>query len=440
MAGRFFDVAVVTEGINGLLAAYELSKSDVSIVVFDNYNPSLAIDGYVFNYYPGHIFAYSELPGMFKELRVTFETYTSPMYQIILPDRRVDVYSDTLKLLSSVRLRFNGGSPALTEYLHKNKIQCDLLHKLGSEKGTGMQASIRSLLRGIPYRARLTREKRNAAGSISRLGREKSPSVFVNAISRYLLPWADDSIREHAACTPPPIPGKRFYPAGGMDSLKNALLQELARRNVNVIQDKEINSIEYRKYFTVTFDHEQSVRARSIVAEPIYEKTLSLLPGDPYRKIRKKFYVDNIFAGLHRSCLPEIYDRVNNAVLVHDYEEPLENDNLLFIDSNPVSDIKRAKDEMAALTLTLLIRENSMPKISALRQSAIGHLKRFMPFFDDYAEHIYFTDPSLLWDNTGVPVYRKGILLLNNEFLHMYTPDTKYAYLKKQVKKLIANL
>ena len=63
-----------------------------------------------------------------------------------------------------------------------------------------------------------------------------------------------------------------------------------------------------------------------------------------------------------------------------------------------------------------------------------------MPFFDDFVENIYFTDPSVLWNNKGVPVYKKGVLLLNDEFMNQYTLDSKYAYIKKQIKKLISNL
>jgi hypothetical protein len=182
------------------------------------------------------------------------------------------------------------------------------------------------------------------------------------------------------------------------------------------------------------------VRSRTIVAEPVYEKTLFMLPSDSYRHIKKRFYVDNIFAGIHRSCLPELYNRINSAVIVSDYEQPLYNDNLIFMDNNPISDIKRAKDEMAALTVATLIQEGSISKISSIRNSVLEHVKRFMPFFDDFVENIYFTDPSVLWDNKNVAVYKKGILLLNDEFINQYTLDAKYAYIKKQIRRLITNL
>ncbi len=440
MAGRFFDVAVITEGINGLIAAYELSKSDVSIVVIDNYKPSLDIDGYIFNYYPEHVFAYNELPEILKELPVTFETYINPMYQLILPDRRVDIYSDIQKLMAAVELRFDRDEASvLTEYLDKEKRLCELLPGLSRQVGYGIKIA-GSVLRRLRLKQLLLKEKQSANESFRRIAEHDRSRVFINAIVRYLLPWVDDNRAFQGTCIAPLVIGKRFYPAGGMDSIKTALIKELQQRNVNIVQDKEVNSIDYEKYFTITFDHEQSVRSRSIVSEPLYEKTLSLLPFDYSKIIKKQFYVDNIFVGLHRSCLPEIYDRVNNAVMVSDYNRPLANDNIIFIDSNPVSDIKRAKDEMAALTITMPIKENSISKISSIRQSVIERVKWFMPFFDEYVEHIYYTEPSILWNNTDAPVYRKGIMLLNDEFINMYTSDEKYAYIKKLAKRLISTL
>ncbi len=439
MTERFFDVAVITEGLNGLLAAYELSKTDASIVVIDNYKPSLEIDGYIFDYYPGQIFSYHELPDLLKQLQVTFETYTSPAYQVILPDRRVDLYSNGEKCISGINKRFKGHAPGLTEYLAGEQILLELLLKL---QGTTEDRSgiVRRSLKRLRTFELMLREKKKAFTSQEKLLKEDISPVFFNAIVRQLFPWIKENAILSMTHSAPVVLQNRFYPVGGKGSLKSAIIRELVRRNVNVVQDKEINHIDYRKYFTIVFDHEQSVRSRIIVAEPVYEKTLFMLPSDSYRHIKKRFYVDNIFAGIHRSCLPEIYNRINSAVIVSDYEQPLYNDNLIFMDTNPISDIKRAKDEMAALTVATLIQENSISKISSIRNAALEHVKRFMPFFNDFVENIYFTDPSVLWDNQNVSVYKKGILLLNDEFMNRYTLDAKYAYIKKQIRKLITNL
>jgi phytoene dehydrogenase-like protein len=130
MTGRFFDVAVITEGLNGLLAAYELSKADVSIVVIDNYKPSLEIDGYIFDYYPQHIFSYYELPDLLRQLHGVFETYTSPAFQLILPDRRIDISSDGKRCISDVNKRFKGKASGFTEYISEEQILLELLLKL----------------------------------------------------------------------------------------------------------------------------------------------------------------------------------------------------------------------------------------------------------------------------------------------------------------------
>ncbi len=439
MTERFFDVAVIAEGLNGLLAAYELSRTDVSIVLIDNYRPSLEIDGYLFNYYPQHIFSYYELPDLLRQLHGVFETYTSPAFQLVLPDRRVDMYSEWKKGIAETNKRFQGRASALAEYLSREQAILELLLKFKEteDEHSGMMKRTFQRLRTGKH---LLREKQRAYESLKRLLKEDIPSMVFHAALRQLFPWMNGDTALSDMRSVPALLRKRFYLVGGKDSLKNTILHELMRRNVNIVQEKEIDHIEYRKYFTIALDHEQSVRSRTIVAEPIYERTLSLLPSDSYRNIKKKYYVDNIFAGVHRSCLPEVYNRVNSAIIISDYKQPLSNDNLIFMDTNPISDIKRAKDEMAALTLCTLIQENSISKISAIRSATIEHVKKFMPFFDDLVENIYFTDPSILWDNKGVPVYKKGVLLLNDEFINQYTLDSKYAYIKKQIKKLISNL
>lgn len=439
MTGRFFDVAVITEGLNGLLAAYELSKADVSIVVIDNYKPSLEIDGYIFNYYPQHIFSYYELPDLLRQLHGVFETYTSPAFQLILPDRRIDISSDGKRCISDVNKRFKGKASGFTEYISEEQILLELLLKL-KETEADRSGMMKRIFKRLKTSGLLLRKKQEAHRSLKRLLKEDISSVLFNAVLKQLFPWIDENIVLSNMGIAPLILRKRFYLAGGKDSLKSTIINELMRRNVNVVQDKEINHIDYKKYFTIAFDHEQSVRSKNIIAEPMYERTLSLLPSDSYRKIKKKFYVDNIFAGIHRSCLPELYNRINSAIIVSDYGQALSNDNLIFMDTNPISDIKRAKDEMAALTLCTLIEENSISKISAIRSAVIKHVKRFVPFFDDFVENIYFTDPYILWDNKGVAIYKKGILLLNDEFINMYTFDSKYAYIKKRVKTLISDL
>ncbi len=439
MTGHFFDVAVIAEGMNGLIAAYELSKTDVSVVLIDRYKPSLSMDGYVFNPYPQHLFSDAELPDLFRQLHGVFETYAHPAFQVILPDRRIDISADGKKTMSEIARRFKGQSSGFAAYLSGEQALVDLLRRRRQEAQAVAGAFTKSAAR-IRTNVQVLRERQRMHRNLAGLMDDPLPSIVFRAIIRFLFPWNNGSTPPNDMRFAPAVLRKRFYPMGGRDSLKNAILQELVRRNVNVLQDTEISRIEERKYFTVSIDHEQTVRARTLVAEPLSERTFSLLPFDVYRNVRKKFYMDNIFAGVNRSCLPELFNRVNSAVIVADYDRPLTNDNLIFLDANPISDIKRAKDEMAALTITTLIHENSISRISAIRNAVLSHVRRFMPFFDDFVENIYFTDPSVLWDNSGVPVNKRGILLLNDEFINQYTLDSKYAYISRQVKKLISNL
>lgn len=440
MTGKFFDVAVVTEGLNGLLAACELSKSDVSIVVIDNYKPSLEIDGYDFNYYPGHIFATHELPDVFKELNTTFEVYTNPAYQLILPDRRIDVHCNIQKLVKTLKQRFNEEAHLLESYLYNEGKICDLLLQFTKTDSNDHPEQVRRLLRGLRLKELLFKERKGANNSFKKLKDRHLTSVLVNAIARYMVPWLDEEKLFTYRNIAPLILKKRFYPVGGKGNEKTAIINQLAGHNVNIIQDKEVNSIEYSKYFTIKFAHDQTVRSRRVICEPMHEKTISLLPFDTYRQTKKHFYVDNIFIGLKRSCLPELYGRVNNAIMVHDYEQPIANGNLIFMDTNPITDLRRAKDEMAALTATVLIKENSISKISSIRHEVIEHIRWFIPFFDDYVENIYLTEPSIIWDGYKVPAYKKGLLMINDEFMNLYTADAKYVYIKKQVKKLIRTL
>ncbi|MCL5277447.1 MAG: hypothetical protein M1517_06725 [Deltaproteobacteria bacterium] len=440
MADKFFDVAVIAEGLNALLAAYELSKGDVSIAVIDNYKPSLTIDGYDFNYYPEHLFAPHELPGIFQELHVAFEVYTSPAYQMILPDRRIDMHCNVQKLLKAVGLRFADGPARLEEYLYKEQRICDLLSQGTGASAGGHTGRPERPLSRLLRKELLRKESRSADRSLGDLKGPGPVSVFISAIERFMAPWLSGRGPSAHRAIAPLLLRKRFYPVGGKGSLKAALINELAKRNVNIIQGEGVTSIEHGRYFTTTFAHEQTVRSRRLIVEPIYEKTASLLPSGPYGGIKKRFYVDNIFIGLRRSCLPGPYGRVNSAVMVCDYDRPPENDNLIFMDTNPLTDIKRAKDEMAALTATLLITENSISRISSIRHAAIERIRWFMPFFDGCVENVYFTEPSIVWDGGRTPVYKKGLMLINDEFINLYTGDEKYAYIKKQAERLVKTL
>ncbi len=440
MTERLFDVAVINEDTNGLFSAYELAKNNVSVVVFDNYKPSLDIDGYKFIYYPEHVFADYELPEIFEELHIPFETYTNPVYHLILPDRRVDICSGIQKMVPAINLRFGKEASKLVSYLQKESRISDILFKIRELEHDRHTTPLKKAFYATRLKRLLIREKRSIINSLKELAAENTTSVFIRAIAGYILPWVSEDQLLTDTDIAPLVLKKRFYPVGGKGSIKAAVMHELIKRKVNVIRDKELHLISRKKHFTITFDHGQTVQAKKIIVEPVYEKTLSLLPFGFYKKIKKKFYVDNIFVGLKRSCLPEVYNRTNNAVMAFNYHQPLFDDNLIFINTNPITDIKRAKNDMTALSITLLIKEANISRLSSIRAGALEHIKWFIPFFDDYAENIYFTKPRIIWDNRNVPVYKKGILMINDEFMNIYTFEEKYAYIKKQVQRLIKKL
>ncbi len=439
MTDGVFDVAVIAEGLNALLAAYELAKSGASVALIDRYKPSLELDGYDFNYYPQHLFTPHDLPGIFQELRIAFEVYTGPAYQVVLPDRRIDMHLNIQRLMKAVGCRFADGTAQLGEFLSREQRISDLQSQIRG-MGGGRKGRPGKKLRRLVLKERLLRESRYAYRALGGLNETGPESAFIDAIGKFMAPWLDGLRLPAYRAAAPLFLRKRVYPAGGRGGLKAALLSGLGKRRVSIIQGEEVSGIEHGRYFTTRCTHGQEVRSRRLVLDPIREKTVSLLPFRAYRGMRKRFFVDNIFIGLRRSCLPEPYSRVNSAVMVGDYGRPLENDNLIFMDTSPLTDIKRTRDEMVALTATLLIREDSVAGLPAIRQAAIDRIRWFMPFFDEHVERIYYTDPSIVWEPGTVPVSRKGLLLLNDEFINLYTGNATYAYIKRQAEKLVRTL
>jgi hypothetical protein len=434
MNERDFDVAVITEGINGLLSAFEVARNGGSVIVIDNYNPSFEIDGYIFDYYPEHLFSYADLPRVFRDLNISFETYTNPAFYLVLPDRRVDIYSHIERAIAEIKKRFKEHSTDIITYLLKEQDIIELLLKapISTSEHFNLKNAVNKLNTG-----RLLRKERQYANKILKdLWKNDLMYAFTKAIATHMFPWHYTS---KTLGSVPFILQKSFYPVGGRSSIKNAIMNELTGLHVKVIHNKRIKHIEHKRHFIINLEDEQSIKSKALIMEPLYEDTLLKLPLNAFKRIKKQFYVDNIFIGLHRLCLPEVYNRVNHAVIVSDHKKELFNDNLIFIFNNPISDIRRAKNDMTALTVCTLIQETDIAKLSLIRNATLKHLKNFMPFFDEYVEKIYFTEPYVLWGNKAVPVYTNRVLLVNDEFTKGYTFDEKYAYIKTQLKRHIFN-
>ncbi|MGB9734775.1 MAG: hypothetical protein ACP5JP_07060 [bacterium] len=436
MNEKIFDVTIITEGLNGLLIAYELSKAGVSINLIDNYKPSFEIDGYIFDTYPGYIFSYAGLPNVFRQLNIPFETYINPVLQLILPDRRIDIYSNVHRCIAEIRRRFNTLATDIVEYILKEQAIINLLETLKLFESPDSHA-LNPIIKRLYTRHLLAREGRNMSKTYRKLLSDNTTSVFIQALQTHAFPWYNERKPLQGI---PAILQKRFYPVGGIGAIKNVIIDKIRKQNVNVVQNKVITNIAHEKHFTISLDHKELINSKFVVAEPLYENSLSLISKYMHTQIEKNFYVDNVFIGIHRMCLPEVYNRVNYAILISDYKNPLFNDNLIFMFNNPISDIKRAKDEMTALTISYLIPGDSITRLSSIREAVINHIKHFMPFFDDYAEKIYFTEPYILWNNTHVPLNKRGVWLLNDEFIKNYTYDKKYAYIENTAKKIISRL
>lgn len=429
-----YDVVVIAEGLNSLLSAYVLTQLGTSIAVIDNYKPSFEVDGYIFDTYPGYVFSINNVPGVFKELAIPFETYITPALQIILPDRRIDIYSNEKRCILEIKRRFGEqSSDKIIKYLLKEKKIINLLLTINSYVSQSSH-TFNTLIKHLHTKYILTKERHNISNLYKEISNDDIASVFIMALQKHLFPWGDEKLLYGV----PIILQKRLYPIGGKSAIKSAIIDVLAKHNIPIIQNKTITDISYKKDFTISLDHNEQINSKYIVVESLYEKTMSKVTKSVGINIKKRFYVDNIFVGMHRICLPEGYNRSNCSAIISDYKMPLCNDNLIFVFNNPISDIKRAKDEMTALTISYLIPDNSISRLSKIRNSILSHIKEFMPFFEDFTENIYFTEPYILWDNQTVHLNKKRIWLLNDEFLNSFTFDEKYAYIVKRIKKLVS--
>ncbi len=439
--GKFFDVAVITEGINGLFSAYELSKTDISIVVIDNYNPVLNINNYKFEYYPYNIISNYEPADVIKELNVNYEVYSNPAYHVILPDRRIDVFSHIQKMIPSAKLRFGSEADLLIDYLTKedkiNDIQ-DKLRQLDRDKSISLLKRTSNKIRLNEF---LSGERRVLKSIYQEIEKSIPMNVFFKSISKYVYPYFESDASKINGVVPQ-ILKKRFYISGGNDGLKKLLLDTLYKRNVNIISDRNVQSINYKRYFNIFLDHSDTIRSRKIILEPIHEKSMSILQNDNHirKNIKKRFYVDNIFVGIKREALPEGFSRVNNAVLVFNYHHPLIDGNIVFLNANPLNNTEMAGHEMTALSITTLISENSIVRLSAIRDTVLKYMKWFIPFFDEYVDNIYFTEPYILWDTKDIRMYNNNIMMVNTEFLHNYTYEDTYESIREQINLFIRKL
>jgi C-3',4' desaturase CrtD len=380
MAKQDADVIIIGAGLGGVTTGALLTAKGVKVAVFEQAEKpgglctSFSHQGYTFQ--PGaNILNGFELGGGHERVLAELGLFVpkvrlNPGFQIVLPDHRLNFYSDRGQLLEEFEREFPQNFPGIREFWHSMEKLEELFYEISSG---GHFRSPHSLKEKYIYfkevYKRLSKSHKDYEGSCIPLLKQTVPltdfkrmldmlSFFYgqlplegcsNLFCAYLVGLARRGI---------------YYVKGGIQRLIAQLVGYINNHRGSVLCNSRVVHIitEGRRAVGIKLANGQEIRARYVVANVtiwnLYEK---LLAGSPrlFKRIKQNLKdIDpqwvpfSVYLGVDEKVLP--VEMAENVFLLSDYRQ-LGGPGTLFISTNPKWDKERSPQGKRALTVTCFL-------------------------------------------------------------------------------------
>lgn len=456
-----YDVIVIGSGIGGLTSASLLQKRGLRVLLLEQ-NPTagglcntISKNGYRFDtgtslfwgFGDGEVFHW--LFHEFNIQNILSETESlirriEPGLQIILPNHRVNVYSEREKFYDEIKREFPSDLANLMKfYQESDRIEGDIFNILGNRHPYSFknhyQKNNEGLKRLYTLLSILFKKNRNIFQLYNRGSRTDSASEIERFIDLQLIFFLHKRIIQTSlplSSVILGIPQRGIYGIkGGAAALAHILEREFIKYGGKGVYDSTVEEIIIKKRRACgvrvrTKNSVSDIGGKWIIADtPVSNIGENLIKkkkrGLQFSKIDKKMGAAlvpfSVLLGVDEKVIPEPMGE--HAIMLRDYEYLPEGDNVIFVSVSPSWDKSRAPDGKRSITATYFIPEDKSSKINwemekdKKKEEMILFLEQLMPFISDFVDCAYTLTPE---DYQHISLRNNGIIRPFNNYSNIY--------------------
>ncbi|MBI5747670.1 MAG: NAD(P)/FAD-dependent oxidoreductase [Nitrospinae bacterium] len=443
-----YDVIVIGGGIGGLTSASLLSKRGLRVLVVEQNSAagglcnSISKNGYTFDiaaslfwgFGHGEVFhwLFSEF-NIFNDLleRESVIRKIEPGLQVILPNHRINIYSERDRLYEELKREFPSDMANLIKfYQESDKIEDEIYYLLN-------KGHFYSLKNHYPHENKRLKKFYTAISIL--LKRKKdilhladkwvNPSEIEKFIDLQLIYFT----HKKSADIPLPIssiilgiPKRGIYGIkGGARILTNTLEKQLIKYGGKItcnstaeeiilkgskacgVKVRQGNSVSELKSDWVISDTTFSNMEESLVKKKRKKSQFSRIN----KKIRGGFVPFSVLLGIDEKVIPELMGE--HAIMMRDYELPALGSNIIFISVSPGWDETRAPQGKRSITATYFLSQDEASKINwefereNKTKEMIDNLEQLIPFISEFIDCAYSITPD---DYQRMTLRKNGVL------------------------------
>ncbi len=452
-----FDVIVLGGRLGGLIAATHLVKEGRSVLLLKerNYRPYYTREGYRFvpfsnlteKQIPADLL--KSIPSMISPVTHRKKSEKTPpnlLFQVILPEARIDLYRERSLLQREWRREFPDEKDRIESFYTELERVKEVLKKRRQEKGSFFG----SPTGGSSFLKRWWSKRGLPKGGTHQWLSPFSPE-FKKLIELQMLCYG------YLCSTSYPIPlvahlllkdEENEQPPLDLEKVECDLMETFIREGGIVKEIDGVKKIEtgWRKGVSVLLTGEEiSYRSRFfLLNSPLH--SLSTIFGkkrNPFSKweerIRPRYVLVPFFLGIREKGIP--VGMGNFLVSILNLEKPYEGGNLLFLSLSKKREEHQAPEGKRALTVLSFLPYEGLTEdaFSKLQDEVLTHINYLFPFLDEYMEFVdgqwaedqiscwsyphyfYETESGFKWDGEFVPsrVFRNIYLCGREIYPHL---------------------
>ncbi|MBI5183342.1 MAG: NAD(P)/FAD-dependent oxidoreductase [Nitrospinae bacterium] len=424
-----YDVIVIGAGIGGLTTASLLAKRGFKVIVLEQndhpggYCGTLSQDGYIFDmgaslfwgFDEGGCFysLFSELGIMDRMLKGDRIRRLDPGFQTVLPNHRIDLFSDRNRFFEEIKREFPKDLMNLKDFYNEIDHIEEKLYEIGGTKHpfvyngkNGVKINqTKKILLNIYI---LLNKNRYLEGYMRGWDERLELEKFIDLQTMYFgQRGAGDSTLPFLAIISG-IPRRGiYYIKGGAHFIADELESSIRESKGELIYHARVEEILTRKKGDVCGvkvrhrDMPLEIFSRTVISDiPIFNLLKRDISRIRYKRMMKYLQQGwvpfSILLGVDEKVIPE--PMREHVLMMRDYNLPSYGDNLIFISVNPVWDKTRAPEGKRCITASIflpsdIIQCNNKGVLREKGEEIILYLEDVIPFLSDYIECVIYLDP-----------------------------------------------
>jgi len=463
-----YDVIVIGSGIGGLSAASLLSKRGLKVLVIEQNSVaggicnSISKNGYTFDIGAslfwgfGHGEVFHWLFSEFNILNDLLERESiirkiEPGLQVILPNHRINIYSERNRFYEELKREFPSDMSNLIKlYQESDRIEDEIYYILNKVHFYSLKNHYQhenKRLKKLYIAISLLLKRKKDILHISKWVNSSEIERFIDLQLIYFIHKKTSDIPLPLSSIILGIPKRGIYGIhGGAQMLTQIFEKQLIKFGGNIIYNSVVEEIILKRGKACGVKVRQGNSVSELKTEwVISDTTFSNIENNLIKKKREKnqfskinrkigsgFVPFSVLLGVDKKVIPELMGE--HAIMLRDYELPTSNSNIIFISVSPGWDETRAPHGKRCITATYFLSQDEASKINwemereNKTKEMIDNLEQLIPFISEFIDCAYSITAD---DYQRMTLRRNGMLRsFSNQCLN--SPSSK-----TPVKKLL---